>query len=902
MLHTDIERFLGTLLYPLSDPTLLYHDPLQEFLSLIPPPPDYIQPQHTAQLLKKRKAVYASAVAYAEQQCPLSSYDEIHQYMERWYLGRHVWQPLQTPRQQLCVYDLVMKRLRELSRSMISKLDGKFTYKYWENAVDAKLLGGFVGSNKIHLFRGLTQRMPLDLLVVIFLLEGDHKEDSLRAFRGSITITDSLLEQIMEKGVAENHLHMGVSAGFPLIWEQFTSVSHYVTSMTEQIKRLQNRASASSPRLAFYICLARCLRMWLAISSVDDLEHTTPPLSPYQLADPKQLRQLHQSCTTPDEALDLFGPTDQLLVDLIAEIPQLGYLRTENEEYTEGLFLYRILTVLNRDQAQTEKTRLGKQLFLQYLRVKHHLFQELIQHKRVGGLNYFQHYYGQFSQSGHFFKNSASSREDAASVYYRQLILAQLSNPHIRKVEFRTSFPTATPKAIVFMRTFLSAYRDILHKYYCREENGRYVPTRPLPRIGLVFHFIKSQQEHPDLCAVSYDEELCYYESLHKQYQQQMKVFLELRNPKKYPGIDRYLVGIDIASLENAVPTWVFADLYEAARDGKSEPFHMDNAEPYQSLGFTCHAGEDFRYLMSGLRRVYEAVHYLKFHAGDRIGHGIALGVDVDSWCTDHPNVLMPRMEALENYIWAYKMLSTYPSTSSSGDLLYLEQRIHSLSQEIFRRPKKPGEAELIDDAVHVSTSVLLKSYDLLFSKRFSEVSCGWFCHQDQPCKLLEPDSFSCDDILKTYHCFHYTHHMQEVIHYHLSPQEIAILKTLQAMMQELVSRTGVVVEVNPSSNIIIGPLDTIHQHHLYHLSSYRCDYKDLIVCVNSDDPGVFQTDICNELGIAYMGMVERGIGREACIAWADKLRENGMRYSFIRRTDRDEALLQNLDNLIASL
>lgn len=901
MLHTDIERFLGTLLYPFSDPSLLYDDPLQDFLSLLPD--DYIQPQHTRKLLQKRNAVYAGAVRYVEQQCSLSSYDEIHQYMERWYLGRHVWQPLHL-HPQPSVYDLVIERLRDLSCSMISKLDGKFTYKYWEHSKDAKFLGGFVGSNKIHLFRGLTQRMPLDLLVVIFLLEGDHKQDSLRAFRGSITITDSLLEQIMKKGVAENHLHMGVSAGFPLIWEHFTSVSHYVTSMRNNIRDLQNRNPSASPQLAFYICLARYLRMWLAIFSVGGLDDTSPPISPQQLIDSKQLWQLLQNCTTIDEVLDTWGPSDQFLVDYLSGISELDYLRTPNEEYSEGIFLYQLLSKLDIHQTQPEKSKLEKQLFLQYLRVKHHLFQELIQHKRVGGLNYFQNYYGQFSQSCKFLRNTASSEADAITMYYRQLILAQLSNPHIRKVEFRTSFPPTISAAHSLLRTFLSAYRDILHKYYCHEKNGEFVPTQPLPRIGLVFHFIKSQQEHPDLCVVSSDEELCCYETLHKQYEQQLNIFLELRNPQKYPGIDRYLVGIDIASLENAVPTWVFTDLYEAARDGKSEPFHMPNAEPYQSLGFTCHAGEDFRYLMSGLRRIYESIHYLKFHAGDRIGHGIALGVDVNSWCADHPNVLLPRIEALENYLWAYKMLSTYPSTSSSGDLLYLEQRIHSLSHEIFRYPSTSSGDTPIDDLVHVSTSVLLQSYELLFSEHFSKVSCGRFCHHpDQhSCNLLNPDVFSCDDVLKSYHCFHYTHRMQEVIHYHLSPQEIAILKTLQTMMQELVSRTGVIVEVNPSSNIIIGPMDTIHQHHLYNLSSYRCDYKDLIVCVNSDDPGVFQTDICNELGIAYMGMVERGIGREACIAWADKLRENGMRYSFIRRSDSDEALLHNLDELIDTL
>jgi len=143
---------------------------------------------------------------------------------------------------------------------------------------------------------------------------------------------------------------------------------------------------------------------------------------------------------------------------------------------------------------------------------------------------------------------------------------------------------------------------------------------------------------------------------------------------------------------------------------------------------------------------------------------------------------------------------------------------------------------------------------------------------------------------------------MNEPIHYHLPPQEIFIIKELQAMLQQDVSKRGVIVEVNPTSNVVIGHMDTIHEHPLYRFSNFRCDYKDIMICVNSDDPSVFQTNTANELGIAYMGLAERGVGREACLEWIDRLRENGMQGSFIRRTDSDKDLLQELDALITEL
>lgn len=61
-----------------------------------------------------------------------------------------------------------------------------------------------------------------------------------------------------------------------------------------------------------------------------------------------------------------------------------------------------------------------------------------------------------------------------------------------------------------------------------------------------------------------------------------------------------------------------------------------------QSLRFTFHAGEDFRHIPSRLCRIDEAVEHLKFHAGDRIGHGIALGIAPQKWKNQNPVIIVP--------------------------------------------------------------------------------------------------------------------------------------------------------------------------------------------------------------------------------------------------------------------
>ena len=109
-------------------------------------------------------------------------------------------------------------------------------------------------------------------------------------------------------------------------------------------------------------------------------------------------------------------------------------------------------------------------------------------------------------------------------------------------------------------------------------------------------------------------------------------------------------------------------------------------------------------------------------------------------------------------------------------------------------------------------------------------------------------------------------------------------------------------METNPTSNIIISSIDTIHDHPMYEFSNDQCDYKDIMLCINSDDPGVFQTNTSNELGIAYMGMIEQGKGRKYCLDWIDKMRESGMQHTFVYQDDEDEGLLRELDELLDAL
>ena len=909
MINPDINRFLGTLLYPISDASLAIEDPFASFFEALPN--TFIDFQKSQELQQKKEIIYKNAVGYISRRYSVDAYDQIYQYMERWYLTSRNWRTVEhgALTNQNNLYHVIFRRLWQLSKSMISKLDGKIIYKYWKTDGDAELLGGFDGNHKIHLFRSLTQMLPMDILVAIFAQNHAHAETLLTSFYGNVAITDAPLEQILCKGIAENHLHMGVSTNFSAIWDDWMRTDIVVSGRPKpEPIPLRSLGGQSKSSVYFYYVLARCLRMYMMIYIAPDFQKSGYHIEHFDILNTQKRKKLYQYCITHDDALmevnRYFCHLEQELSDWITKNAKTYQCWLPSDVYpiTEVKFLYEVMRFIlhTEDDAHIDI----KKCFLDYLRIKHGFFGWLVQDKTITGLDYFQTYYGSVSKGKWYVSKMHTHANDPQTMLFEQLIRAQLATPHIRCIEFRTSIENKESQARKNLVAFLKAYRNILEKEYCVWDFATqcYQPQRQFPRIGIIYHFIKSYQEQPDICGFSGNHSVHAYQQLHDNYHKQIEVFKKLRDSKQYPGIERYLIGIDVASLENTVPTWVFCDIFENARDGKQEVFSNVGGQPFQSVRFTCHAGEDFRHLLSGLRRVYEVVHYLKFHAGDRIGHGLALGISVDDWYQEHQNVILPRIEALENYLWAYQMLSTYPTISSGSDLLYLEQRIHTLSDEIF----KNNMDDIRAFSGHIATDVLLQSYEALFHReQFSEKLCNQKnCKKECPLLLEDMKYVSCTSemIVQAYHCHLYASRMNEPIHYHVPQQEISILKSLQSIMQDMIAKAGIIVEVNPSSNMIISHIDTLHEHPMYQLSKYHCDYKNIMICINSDDPGVFQTNTANELGIAYMGMIEHGIGRNACLEWIERVRESGMRSSFIYQNDSDAVLLRELHALLYSL
>ena len=98
----------------------------------------------------------------------------------------------------------------------------------------------------------------------------------------------------------------------------------------------------------------------------------------------------------------------------------------------------------------------------------------------------------------------------------------------------------------------------------------------------------------------------------------------------------RTLRGIDICGVERWQPLWVSAVTLSRLRQESRRIAEHRSELRIEPLRLTIHAGEDFRWLTSGVRAVAEPFHWSLIERGDRLGHGIAVTLDPSDWWKTH--------------------------------------------------------------------------------------------------------------------------------------------------------------------------------------------------------------------------------------------------------------------------
>lgn len=537
-------------------------------------------------------------------------------------------------------------------------------------------------------------------------------------------------------------------------------------------------------------------------------------------------------------------------------------------------------------------------LFWQVVRVRNLLYRHIVQRPMTPGMQWFIRFYGRIGPARHPLETPVPERPKHLS-QYRDLRVdsaARLAGIQtgLRSLEVRTSPGTSESRLLRYIMNVDETFYRLREDLDRRSSHGH--PQRPQRELGLVFHFTKdrgggARQGRPtahgfysnadprwlpdDGSARPFGNPTGYrYARFFNEKMMEARALASVL--RRFPISIETIRGIDVATDELGVPTWVIALLFRHVRKAsiaasKTLRRRADISVP--PLRATAHAGEDFIHLMTGLRHVDEAITRLELREGDRIGHGVALGVDPHAWCHRAGRIAVAREERLLDLVWELSWYGRGGLQPPGGRVHRIEREVAHLSQAVFGLTISPFDMELL--------------IEYLYSEHWLFRIAG-FPHGPPP-ELRERDrpAMLCLRYLTDGTVFRKG---QELEWIDPSPEAEA-LAGLQAALRCKLGERGITVEVNPSSNLLIADLGDLAQHPLWRLSpppGVKVDAPPVSICIGSDNPLTFATNLPEEYQLLLDALVLAGCSEEQARQWLNRVRETGLENRFtVPRTER---------------
>ncbi|MCA9004264.1 MAG: hypothetical protein KDA70_03245, partial [Planctomycetaceae bacterium] len=160
-----------------------------------------------------------------------------------------------------------------------------------------------------------------------------------------------------------------------------------------------------------------------------------------------------------------------------------------------------------------------------------------------------------------------------------------------------------------------------------------------------------------------------------------------IQSLERKPELLFLLRGLDVCRDEHGVPTWVISPMFKAVQTRVKQISERERAysrPELPRLRTTIHVGEDFVHLATGLRYMDEAIQHIPLNCGDRVGHGLALGIEPREWAHRAMRIAMPREDRWMDLIWERSWHGQHGSKFSSDRRTYVEDEILRLSKKIF--------------------------------------------------------------------------------------------------------------------------------------------------------------------------------------------------------------------------
>jgi hypothetical protein len=751
-------------------------------------------------------------------------------------------------------------------------------------------------------YRWLTFAMPEDLLLMSMGLEPPATRVDLDP--------PLVIRRLLDNGVAEIHQHVGASMDFSILWMSTLAALANPNLEPNAIRDpgLPFGQSETLFRWLLAAAIARCLvveyllrenadgplidlvldlrsrsewsfHRWRALErSLFALEEGDESLLPdfyalrnlYQDVHPQGHRLWREPPTTLAKAWRLCDP---IAVRLSLSSPNEG----------EQWLMQRGLALLERSEFRQKRDETFERLFWQMVRLRCILYRAVVQRPMTAGLQWFIRFNGRLDPL------RTPLAEVRTEVSYE--VAGGARDRSIAALEVRCTAKDNPSDLAEELRRLTNSWKRVLNEVAS--------PDSQRPEFGVVLHLVKERDpEHrweggsPPAHGIGTHAEpapgLSFairpggrYADYFASQARKAKAAAELM--RRMPSILWVLRGIDVTADELSVPTWVLVPLYRfLERESAIAAAQCPGRIKPQPLGLTAHVGEDFRHLMEGMRRIFECVHYLLRRSGGRLGHATALGYDPRLWAELTGSVMMPVEDRMWDLVFEWRLYTGFKVpdelrvSAPPGRIGWLENEIRQLSTDVFAWSWEPHELALDHHMLHVLWS------GPEVDEKQTEVGLDVF---DKKLGALAPEfvqnnwhaSLRLEDYRMNESVFRRGQRLIDVL---LDEPEVVALQAVQDGLRRLVSVRGIVVEVNPTSNLLIGNLLDLRNHptlRLFPPEPQEGAPPPVRIALGSDDPITFSTHLLREYSLLYHAALSAGYPERSVISWLQDVQRTSM-------------------------
>lgn len=320
------------------------------------------------------------------------------------------------------------------------------------------------------------------------------------------------------------------------------------------------------------------------------------------------------------------------------------------------------------------------------------------------------------------------------------------------------------------------------------------------------------------------------------------------------PWLLRELRGLSLMSWERNGPVWLFERALRRLRAASADIAARNTGLRVRPFQMALHLGEDFDHVISGLRQIYEPFEWGLIGRDDRIGHALALGLSASEWCSRYPWIRMRPWDRILDMGFAYWAF----------ERLKLELDVGVV--ERMRASAKEAVLAVFGDLALDPLDVARDLWLALPSQGPAEAATAsdgvrMRASRGRRDSLLDDPSVGRRALSPTMNVE--------------TSLDLPLATALHRVVHERVAAMHVLIEVNPSSNLLIGGFHRIFDQPVF-------QEVELPITLSTDDPLTFGTTLADEYAYAWAAMVLGGnVTPHEATERLEQAARNSTRYAF---------------------